>query len=273
MARQPNEPNTSAGQFPAGGLPNLFNVSFATAGSSASTAGILNLADSAGGTRSSVIVAGLANSALNIGSDNTLISAGVVNNTTNLFGDDNFVVSSNTPGMGLAALVPGLNVGFNILGNNNTVQSGAGLAGTGLFPGFPPTGGNGPGAIAGAIGVNNQNFANGTDVLNNNFGIELRTPFNEQTPVTTLTNSQVSGGQQKTGTQGGVVKQLLSFRPGGNAGTKAASLGGSGSSFKAVSDQINTSLKKLSDAVNKVTNNAHRRARRGHQQVTTSGVA
>ena len=108
-------------------------------------------------------------------------------------------------------------------------------------------------AIAGAIVVNNQNFANGTDVLNNNFGIELRTPFNEQT-TTTLTNSQVSGGEG-TGKQGGVVNQLLSFRPGGKAGSNATSLGGSGSSFKAVSDQINTSVKKLSEAVNKVTKN------------------
>ncbi len=49
-----------------------------------------------------------------------------------------------------------------------------------------------------------------------------------------------------------MVSQLLSFRPGGKAGSNATSLGGSGSSFKAVSDQINTSVKKLSDAVNSV---------------------
>ena len=69
-----------------------------------------------------------------------------------------------------------------------------------------------------------------------------------------LNNLSVSGGGEESGTQGGVVKQLLSFRPGGNAGPKAASLGGSGSSLKAVSDQINTSVKKFREAVKNVTN-------------------
>ena len=51
---------------------------------------------------------------------------GVVNNATNLFGNDNDVESSNTPGTGLLGpLTPGLNVAFNILGNNNIVLSGA----------------------------------------------------------------------------------------------------------------------------------------------------
>ena len=93
--------DTSAGQFTGTGLPNIGNVSFATAGSSATTAGLFNLGASLGGTRSNVIAAGVANSALNIGSDNTLVSAGVVNNTTNLFGDGNLLASSNTPGTGL----------------------------------------------------------------------------------------------------------------------------------------------------------------------------
>ena len=100
------------------------------------------------------------------------------------------------------------------------------------------------------IGVNDQN---GLDTVSNtNFGIELRTPFNVNNSMA-LNNLSVSGGGGETGTQGGVFKQLLSFRPGGNAGSKAASLGGSGSSFKAVSDQINTSVKRFSEAVNKVT--------------------
>ena len=121
--------NTSAGQFTAGGLPNIGNVSFATAGSSATTAGLFNLGASLGGTRSSVFAAGVANSALNIGSDNALASTGVVNNTTNLFGDEQLSrVGETTPGTGLLGpLTPGLNVGFNILGDNNFVQSGAGL--------------------------------------------------------------------------------------------------------------------------------------------------
>ena len=136
--------------------------------------------------------------------------------------------------------MPGLNVAFNILGNNNGVRRGSR--------------GRGPGAIAGLIGVNDQNFLTGKEVTNSDFGIELRTPFNVTNGMA-LNNLSVSGGGEKSGTQGGVVKQLLSFRPGGNAGTKAASLGGSGSSFKAVSDQINTSVKKLSEAVNNVTKN------------------
>ncbi len=232
---------TSAGRpglLPDTGLPNIGNVSFATAGSSATTAGILNLADSAGGTRSRLTAVGAGNSALNIGSDNNLTSTGVVNNTTNLFGDGNKPLISNNvtnpPATGLAALLPGLNVAFNILGNNNAAVAGPG-----------------PGAIAGLIGVNDQNGADA--VTNADFGIEVRTPFNVTNSMA-LNNLSVSGGGG-SGTQGSVVKQLLSFRPGGNAGTNAASLGGSGSSFKAVSDQINTSVKKLSEAVNNVTKN------------------
>ncbi len=51
-----------------------------------------------------------------------------------------------------------------------------------------------------------------------------------------------------------MVKKLLSFRPGSNEGVKTTSLGGSGSSLKAVSDQINTSVKKFREAVKNVTN-------------------
>ena len=74
-ATQPT--NTSAGQFSAGGLPNIGNVSFATAGSSATSAGLVNLAASFGGTRSTVVAAGALNSGLNLGSDNDLFSTGV----------------------------------------------------------------------------------------------------------------------------------------------------------------------------------------------------
>jgi hypothetical protein len=237
---------TSAGTTEAiPGVPALGNIAFATAGSRAIATGIGNIASSLGGTRSSVTAIGVGNSAINLGSDNTLVSTGVVNNTTNSFGDNNILGSSNVtnpPATGLGALLPGFNVAFNTLGDRNTVLAGSGIP----IPGFPATGGSGPGAIAGAIGVNDQS------VLNNNFGIELRTPFNEQSS-TPLTNSQVSGGQG-TGKQGGLVNRLLSFRPSGKTGSNATSLGGSGATFKSVSDRINTSVKKLSDAVNNVAN-------------------
>ena len=60
-----------------------------------------------------------------------------------------------------------------------------------------------------------------------------------------------------------MVKQLLSFRPGGNAGPKATSVGGSGSSFKSVSDQITTSVKKFRETVNNVTRSFAERAKAG----------
>jgi hypothetical protein len=230
---------TSAGQFSAMGLPNIGNVSFATAGSSSTTAGLFNLGASLGGTRSSVIAAGVGNSALNLGSDNVVAAAGVVNNATNLSGNENLVGASNTPGTGLAALVPGLNVAFNILGTNNTVQSGAGLAGAGIP--FPPTGGNGPLAIAGAILVNDQNFANGTDLLNNNFGIELRTPFNEQTPPP-MTSVLATGNKvaPKTFAAGSVRNTgSQSSGPLTKAGTQVTS------SLTSLSNKVSATVKKV----------------------------
>ena len=158
---------------------------------------------------------GAGNSALNVGSDNVLEAAGVLNNATNLFGDNNFVESANNPTGFLGTLTPGLNVGFNILGNNNTVLSGA--AGD-----VPDDVTGGPLSIAGAILVNDQEGdrrLNGAEVINTNFGIHLRTPFNEQTPVSVLaagnkvapktlaagsvknTGSQSSGSLTKAGTQ------------------------------------------------------------------------
>ena len=247
--------STSAGQFTSTGLPLIGNVAFATAGSSATSFGIFNLGASLGGTRSSVIAAGIANSALNLGSDNVLASAGVVNNTTNLFGDGNLLGASNTPGTGLAALLPGLNVGFNILGDNNTVQSGAGLAG--VIPGFPPTGGNGPLAIAGAILVNNQNFANNADLLNNNFGIELRTPFNEQGQ--TSTNVLAADVDQRLAAdvdQRNVVRPSLNFTPGFDSKSNPRSTSGGpvlrsinqlAASAKAFTDQLGASAKAFTD--------------------------
>jgi hypothetical protein len=231
--------NTSAGQFSAMGLPNIGNVSFATAGSSSTTAGFFNLGASLGGTRSQLVAAGVGNSALNLGSDNTLAATGVVNNATNLSGNENEVASSNTPGTGLRALLPGLNVAFNILGTNNTVLSGASV---------PPVfggPGNGPLSIAGAILVDDQTGAD--TVRNTNFGIELRTPISPPAATSVLaagnkvapktfaagsvknTGSQSSGSLKKAGTQVSsslkslstkvkdTVKKVTGGRAGGNS--------------------------------------------------------
>jgi len=226
--------NTSAGQFSAMGLPNIGNVSFATAGSSSTTAGLFNLGASLGGTRSELIAAGLGNSALNLGSDNLLVASGTVNNATNLSGNGNGVAASNTPGTGLAALVPGLNVAFNILGTNNTVLSGASV---------PPVfggPGNGPLSIAGAILVDDQTGAD--TVRNTNFGIELRTPFNAATPPP-MTSVLATGNKVTPKTlAAGIVK---------NTGSQSSG------SLKKAGTQVSSSLKslstKVSDTVKKVT--------------------
>ena len=81
-----NFSNTSAGRAVAMGLPNIGNFSFATAGSSATTAGLINFAGSFGGTDSELFSAGVANSTLNIGSRNALASTGVGNSVLFLVG-------------------------------------------------------------------------------------------------------------------------------------------------------------------------------------------
>jgi len=196
--------NTSAGRIALPGLPNIGNVSLATAGSSANSAGVVNLAASFGGTRSDLLSAGIGNSTLNLGSDNELVSTGVVNNSTVLSGNENVVSASNT-GEGLNRFLSGFNVAFSTFGNNNEVASGA------------SAGGNGPFSIAGAIGVNDQN---GEDaVINTNTGIELRTPLGMQAVTSVLaagnkvapktfaaasanrSGSQLSGPLKKVGTQ------------------------------------------------------------------------
>ena len=238
-ATQPT--NTSAGQFPAGGLPNIGNVSFATAGSSATSSGLVNLAASFGGTRSTVVAAGALNSGLNLGSDNLLASQGVVNNSTVLFGNHNNAVSSNTPGTGLlGALRPGLNVAFSILGDNNTVLSGS------AFPVGGPPAGNGPLAIAGAIAVDDQNLANGTEVKNTNFGIELRTPFNEQSPVSVLAAGRTQGNLVRPSLTAAVSKPNAASP--GRPVLKA--INQLQSSAKKFGDQIAASNKKFRDRVN-----------------------
>ena len=180
----------AAGRTAVGSLPSIANVAFATAGSTAASSGLLNLAASLGGTRSIVSAAGIANSALNLGSDNTLDSSGVVNNTTNAFGNNNTIASSNTPG-GFLGLRPGLNVAFSLFGSNNDVSAGASA---------PPNDGNGPLSIAGAIFVDGQEGP--SQVKNTNFGIELRTPFNVQTPNIALAAAKkVAGSVNPTGSK------------------------------------------------------------------------
>jgi len=225
--------STSAGQLTATGLPNIGNVSFATAGSEATTAGLFNLGASLGGTRSQLIAAGVGNSALNLGSDNLLVATGTVNNATNLSGNENGVASSNTPGTGLAALVPGLNVAFNILGTNNTVLSGASV---------PPVfggPGNGPLSIAGAILVDDQTGAD--TVRNTNFGIELRTPFNAATPPP-MTSVLATGNKVTPKTlAAGIVKNTGSQSSGSltKAGTQVRS------SLNSLSTKVSNTVKKV----------------------------
>ena len=213
---------SSAGQAVIEELPgHIGNVAFATApGSSATSDGLFNLAGSFGGTASQVFALGAGNSALNIGSDNGVAAQGVLNNATNLFGDDNDVESANLPGTGLLGpLTPGLNVGFNILGNNNVVLAGAAV---------PPElgAGNGPLAIAGAILVSGQNGddAEHPIVHNSNFGITLRTPFsaappasmsvlatgNKVTPKTLAAGSVKNTGSQSSGPLTKAGKQFSS---------------------------------------------------------------
>jgi hypothetical protein len=213
---------------------HIGNVAFATApGSSATSDGLFNLAGSFGGTASHVFALGAGNSALNIGSDNDLAAQGVLNNATNLFGDDNAVESANLPGTGLLGpLTPGLNVGFNILGNNNVVLAGAAV---------PPElgAGNGPLAIAGAILVDNQNGIDNPIVHNSNFGVTLRTPFNATSaPMSVLASGNkvtpktlAAGSVKNTGSQ--------SSGPLTKAGTQVSS------SLKSLSTKVSDKVKKV----------------------------
>ncbi|HET7667702.1 MAG TPA: hypothetical protein VFK56_16875, partial [Mycobacterium sp.] len=87
---QPTSTSAGAGLLPTD-LPNVGNLSFATAGSSATAEGVVNLAASLGGTRSALVSAGVGNSTLNLGSDNDLAATGVGNNATSLLGNENVV--------------------------------------------------------------------------------------------------------------------------------------------------------------------------------------
>jgi len=84
---------------------------------------------------------GALNSAFNLGgSGNTIAALGVANNATNVLGSNNVVTAA--AGTGLTSL--GLSAAFNIGGSGNLIQAGS----TTLVPGA----GDGPLAIAGAIG-------------------------------------------------------------------------------------------------------------------------
>ena len=171
-----------------------------------------------------ILTRGLGNSGINVGGEgNFLVSAGVVNNVTNFFGSGNVIAAVNQP-------APDANI-LQQLGLN----------------------------VVGTFFVDDKTVSSGPGP----FEINIRTPFNSPPSSMTLTNASVRSGQEESGAQGGVVKQLLSFRPGGNAGPKATSVGGSGSSFKAVSGQINTSVKKFRETVNNVTRSLAERAKAG----------
>ena len=187
----PNElAAVAAGVITPNGPPSFFNLA-------------VNLGDTG-----NIQAQGFGNSVLNIfGNRNALAASGMFNNATNFFGDDNVLIASNVPDPTANILRQiGGNVAFSMLGSNNEVRSGAAAGG-----------GNGPLAIAGAIAVDGQEGASA--VRNNNFGIELRTPFNAQTPVSVLaagnkvapktlaagsvknTGSQSSGSLTKAGKQ------------------------------------------------------------------------
>ncbi len=171
---------SAAGYVPSdllNGLPNIANIAFATAGSTALSSGLLNLAASLGGTDSVLTGVGVANNVWNLGSQNTVIAQGFVNHASAVFGDRNVVYSAND-GEGLQGLLSGFNAAFSQFGSDNYVLSG--LA----------AGGNGPFSIAGAIAVDLQQGADA--LLNTNTGIELRTPFNVQTAAATFAKASQS---------------------------------------------------------------------------------
>jgi hypothetical protein len=193
---------TFAGTVPFMGLPNVGNVAFATAGSSAVTEGLLNLAASLGGTSSDLQSLGILNSTLNIGSHNVLASQGFVSNATVLFSDNNPAVDAGNIETGLNGLLHGFNVAFNIFGGGNTVLAGA----------FAGTGGTGPLSIAGALGVTAQT------VLNTNFGIHIATPLgavasvpaagNKVAPTTVAAGTVTGAGSQLSGSLTKAPKQV-----------------------------------------------------------------
>ena len=230
-AAQGNENVALAGETPS----DIGNVALGLGNNNVTTAGVtlgpstgspsyFNLGLNLGDDNNVLVLEGLGNSGINVGgAENNLLSAGVVNNVTNFFGSRNDIAAVNQP-------APDANI-LQQLGLN----------------------------VVGTFFVDDKTVSS----VPGPFEINIRTPFNSPPSSMTLTNAIVRSGQEESGTQGGVAKQLLSFRPGGNAGPKATSLGGSGSSLKAVSDQINTSVKKFRETVNNVTRKLTERAKSG----------
>ena len=193
------------------------------------------------------------NLALNLGEGNALLGQdGTGNSLLNFFGN------GNTP-LGAGGV---FNNVTNFFGDGNLFVAGnepdpdAGI--------LQQIGGN----VVGGFFVDNLAVSSGPGP----FEINIRTPFNTASSLA-LNNLSVSGGEEQSGTQGGVVKQLLSFRPGNKAGSNAASLGGStgGPALKSVGDRITTSVKKLSDTVNNVTRRLAERAKTGPANTSSEG--
>jgi hypothetical protein len=188
---------------PATGLMNIGNIAFANPGNTVTAVGILNLAASLGGTGSGLNAVGVGNNAWNIGSHNPdVLATGFFSNATVLFSDNNVMVraGSDPTKTGLQGILSGFNVAFSIFGNNNQVLSG-------VYGGGTPVG---PLSIAGGLGVTGQTGAKA--IMNSNFGIAIRTPFNALAATAAGTKvaplaavnaggSQVSGSLKKAGSQ------------------------------------------------------------------------
>ena len=147
---------------------HIGNVAFATAGSSALSDGLFNLAGSFGGTRQLHRRRWLRQQrAQSRQRQYPCFRRGVVNNATVLFGDENIVASvkQSARGSGGAYARP---TTWRLASSATTTKRVQGL----LLG--PPDGGRGPLAIAGAIAVNDQYGARA--VRNENFGIETQDP-------------------------------------------------------------------------------------------------
>ena len=103
-------------------------------------------------------------------------------------------------------------------------------------------------AIAGAIGVNDQNLVFGTEVKNTNFGIELRTPFNEQSPASVLAAGRTQGNLVRPSLNAAVSKPNAASP--GRPVFKAINQLRQSSRRKKFGDQIAASNKKFRDSVN-----------------------
>jgi hypothetical protein len=246
--------HTGAGHIPSEditGILNIGSVAFASAGSSAQSSGLINLAASFGGTGSSLTAIGVGNNALNLGSGNILFATGIVNHASVLLGDDNIVLAGNV-GEGLEAILSGFNVAFNAVGDGNWVSAGATV--------FNPNG-SGPLSIAGAIGLSLQQGAEA--IINSDFGIVVRTPLNVQQVAPALatvkaaaqtldTTSDNTPGEQPDAALKKADKQLKASLKKADKQLKA--------SLKKADKQLKASLKKANDRLNASLNSLKKKA-------------